>query len=91
MNYSVATNEDIFKYIKVELLFSLLEKEVEFDMESFSKSMTLPFYLGKHVQEILLPFVSLLPKVGKSIHPILNDLLKLKSDFESYNSKASDR
>jgi DNA polymerase III delta prime subunit len=85
VNYSVASNEDIFKYIKVELLFSLLERDVEFDMESFSKSMTLPFYIGKQAHELLLPFVKLLPKVGKSVHAIINDLLKLVKDFESYH------
>jgi hypothetical protein len=87
VNYSVASNEDIFKYIKVELLFSLLERDVEFDMESFSKSMTLPFYLSKHANELLLPFVRLLPKVGKTIHSIINVLLKLTKEFESDHSK----
>ncbi len=86
VNYSVATNDDIFKYIKVELLFSLLEKDVEFDMESFSKSMTMPFYLAKHAYEVLIPFVQLLPKVGKNIHAIIKDLLKLISDFKAYHA-----
>lgn len=85
VNYSVASNEDIFKYIKVELLFSLLERDVEFDMESFGRSMTLPFYMGQHAHELLLPFVRLLPKVGKSIHAIINELLRLVKDFESYH------
>lgn len=88
VNYSVATNEDIFKYIKVELLFSLLERNVEFDMESFNRSMTLPFYIGQQAHEILLPFARLLPKVGKSIHVIINDLVRLVKGFESHHASA---
>lgn len=36
VNYSVASNEDIFKYIKADLLFQLMGKDVEFDKVEFS-------------------------------------------------------
>jgi hypothetical protein len=36
VNYSVASNEDIFKYIKADLLFQLMGKDVAFDKVKFS-------------------------------------------------------
>lgn len=85
VNYSVASNEDIFQYIKVEILFLLIEKGIEFDKETFSRLQTLPYFMGNHAKEMLLIFARLLPKVGKSAHSILDSLLKLVASFKENN------
>ena len=87
VNYSVATNEDIFRYIKTELLFLLLEKGVEFDQERFKRTSTAPAFIKENAFKILLPFTRLIPQVGKNVHDILNDLMELKSSFESYEEE----
>lgn len=85
VNYSVATNEDIFRYLKAELLFLLLEKGVEFDKQSLKKTETVPAFLKDNALNILLPFTRLIPQVGKSVHDILEELINLKNLFESYH------
>jgi hypothetical protein len=85
VNYSVASNEDIFQYIKVEILFLLIEKGIEFDKETFSQLQTLPYFIGNHAKEMLLIFARLLPKVGKSAHSILKSLLELVASLKEDN------
>jgi len=87
VNYSVASNEDIFRYIKAELLFLLLEKGVEFDQERFKKTATAPAFLNEHALEILMPFTRLIPQIGKNLHDVLLELIDLKSKFETYHEE----
>ena len=87
VNYSVANNDDIFRYIKAELLFLLLEKDIEFDQIILNKLETAPAFLKEYSLEILLPFVRLIPQIGKNLHEILNDLIQLKTKFESYHNE----
>ncbi len=87
VNYSVATNDDIFRYLKAELLFLLLEKGIEFDQLFFKKTETAPAFLKENALNILLPFTRLIPQVGKNLHGILKELMILKKEFESYNDE----
>ncbi len=45
VNYSVASNGDIFELIKFDLLFELLGRDVDLGKEDFSKQMTLQMFL----------------------------------------------
>lgn len=65
VNYSVASNEDIFKYIKADLLFQLMGKDVDFDKEGIT------FYQAIHEYVYLNPFKTLsnfVEQVSK-LHP----------------------
>lgn len=88
VNYSVAHNEDIFQYIKVELLLQLLEKEVVFDKEEFSKNLTGFEFAKEHIDEILMPFLHLIPKVGSSIYNVITPLNKLRKQFLDFHEEA---
>ena len=81
VNYSVAQNEDIFKYIKTELLFQLLGKDVEFDKEKVPYVKTLLHYLGRNAHNVLTPFIKLIPGIGKSAFEIYDKINKLKEEY----------
>jgi hypothetical protein len=85
VNYSVAQNEDIFQYIKVELLLQLFGKDVEFNKVDFSKTLTAFEFAKNHFDEIMLPFARLIPKVGDSIHGFVKDFINLKKSFDGYH------
>src|SRR5699024_10335121 len=53
VNYSVASNEDIFELLKYDILFELLGKDVEFETLMFSQMDFLPFYLKNNIKEVL--------------------------------------
>ena len=64
VNYSVASNEDIFRYIKYDILLHLLEKGVNLDSISFTYGEAASFYIANHPLEIIKSLVRYIPKVG---------------------------
>lgn len=85
VNYSVASNKDIFELIKYDILFELFGKDIEFDKTDFSKLDFLPFYLnGNKVSalETLTPLLNFIPKVGKTVADISKQLLSFYRKFE---------
>ena len=77
VNFSVASNEDIFRYIKTELLFQLLGKDVEFDKLEVGTLRTVTRFLGKNAHNVMAPFIKLVPGVGRSLHDIYKRLFEL--------------
>jgi len=82
-NYSVATNEDIMEYIKIDILVELL-KFVQVDDTKFTnKELIFPF-----IMEELYPFIGSLleklPVIGKSISLIKSSILKLADHYEEF-------
>jgi len=88
VNYSVARNEDIFKYIKCGILFQLLGKDVEFNKEEFKYLQTLPQYILQNPIKILAPFVKLLPQIGSSAFEILEKLEDLRKSYFEFHKEA---
>ena len=86
VNYSVSHNEDIFQYIKCEILLQLLEMEnIKFDKEKLSHLYTLPEFAKKNVHRILAPFIQLIPKVGGDLYKIYEKLYKLGTEYFEYH------
>jgi len=89
VNYSVASNEDIFELIKVDLLYSLLDHSPNLDKLSISNWDALLLGDAKDQYVIFKGLINLFGKIGKSVEPILKGLesllLSLKTAIE--NSK----
>jgi len=81
VNYAIASNEDIFRYIKAEIFYKLILKGVSFDNENIPHKIAFPVYIQNHFEKALLPLVRLFPKVGGDIYSIANDLFKLKESY----------
>lgn len=84
VNYSVASNEDIFRYIKTELIFQLLGKSVDFEKLDFTTLEVLPFYLNKNFLDVFNPLIQLLQSTGHSLGVVLNTLFKLQVEFDKF-------
>ncbi len=93
-NYSVASNEDIFELIKYDILFKLLEKDLDYTDIKIDASAFLPFFLKNHSIEFIPIFLSLIPKVGGSLKSIAKGLIQLntkfKKEFNEVNLSDSD-
>lgn len=87
VNYAISHNDDIFKYIKAELLFQLLGKDVEFDKQKFDYLDTAPGFFQKNAIKILAPFLSSIPKIGKSASSIYEKFHQLAKDYLDYHKK----
>ncbi|MBL7883070.1 MAG: hypothetical protein JNL69_03315 [Bacteroidia bacterium] len=87
VNYSISHNEDIFKYIKTELLTQLFSKDIEFDKESFSYFHTLPQFFLNNPYRILSPLISLIPKIGKSAREFSDAIYGIAKEYFEFHEK----
>ena len=81
VNYSVASNEDIFELIKYDVLFELLGKEVDFDKIEISHLEFFKKFALRNAHHILAPFLNFLPEIGKSVHTVYEKLQALGEKY----------
>lgn len=82
VNYSVASNEDIFELIKYDVLFGLLCKNIELEKLEIPKETFLPYFLKNNIKEIIPTLMAFIPKVGKSLSDLAEKLFILNSKFD---------
>lgn len=81
VNYSVASNEDIFELIKYDILFELLGKNVDFENIEISHLEFFKQFAFKNAHHILAPFLNFLPEIGKSVHTVYEKLQALGEKY----------
>lgn len=87
VNYSIASNEDIFRYIKYDVITSLLTANVEVQHEDFSSWDKVPSYIKANPLKVFATLIYMVPKVGKDIIDLYEKFESLRKDFESYDEK----
>ena len=87
VNYAVSHNEDIFKYIKAEILFQLMGKDVQFDKLEFSYSEAAYSYFSQNIDKIVSPLLSILPKVGESAAKVFDKIFELSKAIKNHKSE----
>lgn len=85
VQYSVSSNEDIFEYIKVDILFELIKREVDFEKTNFSFSECTQMYIMENIDSLI---VSLLKKAEKLKYgtDVISSFFKLKTKLEKYKN-----
>jgi hypothetical protein len=86
VNYSIASNEDIFKYIKCDLLFQLLGKGVEFDYEEVNKFLTTQEYLLMNPRKVLKELIKASAHLNSNVSRVLGKLKGLGDAMEKYHN-----
>ncbi len=81
VNYSVATNEDIFKYLKYDLMYLLIEKGVQFEKDDFSYLTQLKGFTKDNAHTILATLLLFIPKIGGDLLKVYERFDKLKEEF----------
>ena len=89
VNYSVASNEDIFEYIKIDVLFQLLDK-VSCDLKNvqISNSVATYYYIKNNLNTLIGDILSSMEKVCLKTH-IIPQLIKLKKNIQEFQKKES--
>lgn len=96
INYSVANNEDIFKYIKADILFQLLDK-VKFDSEKIETLTTISEYFYLNPTNTISTFLKIILSLNKQTEGLKNvithleDLTKEIKEYAESNSSDSDK
>jgi len=86
VNYSIASNKDIFKYIKFDIAFELLAKEPEFNKEYFNLSQTLPYFINNNAVEILKIILKYAGELGKGLKDLTELTEKAIKDNKNLNT-----
>lgn len=89
INYSIATNEDILKYIKYDLIIELLNKKKENDEIELSFLNTLPDFFKRNLHKVAAAIVHMIPGIGKSVVDSWERIDKLKEEFLKYHDAKS--
>lgn len=82
VNYSIASNEDIFRYVKSDILFQLLGKDIKFDESSISIIDAFKEYVYLNPKKTIFSFLKNISHLNKEAAIIsksvdaLNDFLK---------------
>ncbi len=93
VNYSVASNEDIFRYIKYDIITELLEKQINIPFEEIKSNEVLKQFLKKNSDKVLAGIISMLPILGKQvldsydrIRPLFDSFSKIKEELNAENN-----
>ena len=81
VNYSIASNEDVFRFIKYDVVSAMLLNDVRLDENDLSYLETLPDFLKTNGIKTLKTIIGMMPKIGKDIVESHDKLIKLIEDF----------
>jgi hypothetical protein len=85
INYSIASNEDIFSYIKYDVITSMLLGEIELKEYDFNFLQTIPLYLSGNLLKVLAKLISIVPKLGKPVYDSYEKIEEIRKDFIEMN------
>lgn len=90
IHYSISSNEDIFEYIKFDILFQLLSQNVECNATTYSDKELLPEYIATNLYPILGKFIKVIPYIGKHINDLASIWKELKKGYQAFKAKKND-
>lgn len=88
VNYTVASNEDIYKLIKYDILYKLIDAthvEVE-GVEAFTNLETITHFLQTAELKLFLPFIKIIPEIGGTVAEILPGLERFYTSYKTFKS-----
>lgn len=91
INYSVASNEDIFQLIKFDILFQILGTDIDFESLEFTHLEVLSIYFPEKVENIFEGIMSFIPKTGNELIGTVKPLYKLFKSYSEFHSRIKNR
>lgn len=90
VNYAVSSNEDIFEYIKFDIAFELMGKNVTFEKEVFSNKLALPIFLqNNNLFAFLASFIGKTGKEGLLFEVLYKVVEKIVGKYDEYKESVS--
>lgn len=90
INYSIASNEDIIRYIKYDIIVEMLNHQtIAFEEIKLELIDTLPEYAKKNLHKITAALVYMIPKLGKEVVDCFEKFDALKQEFLKFHDKTN--
>lgn len=90
VNYSIASNEDIIRYIKHDIIYQFLEKGRQINENSRSYLETIPEFFKKNLDKVAAAIVYMIPKIGHDVVGAYEKWRKLIDDLMKYHDDAKE-
>lgn len=87
VNYSIASNDDIIKYIKYDLIIQMLEKSTKIEDVDLKVIDSLPGFVSKNLNKIVATIVEMVPKVGKEVVDSWEKICDLIEEFKKHHAE----
>ncbi len=89
INYSVAKTEDVIDLLKYDILFEIFkiygeDSDTISDSDELTKKLE---YLSENPKKFLIRFLKMIPKIGRSVKEIENEIKSLIEDFEEFSKR----
>ncbi|PUZ21578.1 KAP family P-loop domain-containing protein [Chitinophaga costaii] len=85
VNYSISHNEDIFNYIKYDIIYEFLEKGIKVQNTDIEYLKSVPGFFKKNYLKIATALVYMIPKVGKDVMESYDKLKEISDLFIEYS------
>lgn len=90
VHYSVSRNEDVFEYIKYDILISLFSKQsVEWKENHLSNEVLISFFVEHNFLQIAKDTIKHVGKVGKIVSDVIDDIRKYKTKYDEFKAKSN--
>lgn len=89
INYSIASNKDIFEYIKVDILFELLKIAMA-DNVLYSNKELMPAFIADEIYPFICRFIKAIPYIGKPLEEISKALKVSIKKYEEFKESKNE-
>lgn len=90
VNYSIASNEDIFRYIKTDILYQLIDKNIDIEINNISFSHAAYELAISNKSNVIFGFIKLFTALGKNSRHLTKVVTELESAFNSVKNHQLD-
>ena len=92
VNYSVASNEDIFELIKYDIIINLLlDQNISVEELEITNTVALKYFIQKNPEKLIKLLLSAIPRVGKDIADFIDQIEKFKKYLDEYTTKINEK
>lgn len=85
VNYSIANNEDIIRYIKYDVILEMLRNSLSLKEIKVSYRKTFVQFAAKNALNIITTLVYMIPKLGKEVIDAFDKINGLKDEYFKYH------
>ncbi len=89
INYSIASNEDILRYIKYDIIIEMLRKDISFQEAALEIIDTMPVYVQNNFTKVLSTLIYMIPKLGKEVVEVYEKIETLQKDFLKFHKESN--
>ncbi len=86
VNYSISSNDDVINYIKYDLAFQLLGKDVAFEKLDISKVLTSQYYIENNIFDVITSLSEGLATMGIPYASIAKTLIPLYKKIDKFHN-----